>query len=109
MREITYGQPIEKGHIVELTIPNVEHPIKAVVLDIIEYSTGDNSAHYECIMYAQKRLFKASFEHNWSIEYSYDAENGNPQEQVEVNYYSPLKYEGMIVEECEIPSIPSDI
>ena len=109
MEEIIYGQSVEKGQIVEMIVPSIEHPIKAVVLDVIGYSTDDNSAHYECIMYAQKRLFKASFEHNWSIEYSYDVEDGSPQEQVEVNYYSPLKYEGMIVEECEIPSIPSDI
>ena len=92
MEEITYGQSIEKGQIIKMAVPNVEHPIKAVVLDVIEYSTGSNSAHYTCIMYAQKRLFKASFEYNWSIEYS---------------YYSNLKYEGIIVEYCEIPAIPS--
>lgn len=102
MEEITYGQSIEKGQIVEITVPNVEHPIKAVVLDVIGYSIGDNSTHYKCIMYAQKRLFKASFEHDWSTEYSYD-------EEVEVHYYSDLKYEGIIIEYCDIPAIPSDI
>ena len=108
MEKITYGQFIEKGCIVEMTVPNVEHPIKAVVLDVIAYSTGGNSAHYECIMYAQKRLFKASFEYNWSIEDSYD-EDLDTSEEVEVHYYSDLKYEGIIVEYCEIPDIPSNI
>ena len=108
MEKVIYGQPIEKGQIVEITVPNVEHPIKAVVLDVIGYSTGDNSAHCVCIMYAQKRLFKASFEFNWSIEDSYDEDLGT-SEEVEVDYYSDLKYEGIIVEYCEIPAIPSDI
>ena len=104
MEKIIYGQSIEKGQIVEITVPNVEHPIKAVVLDVIGYTTGSNSNHYECIMYAQKRLFKASFELAWSIEYSYNDDSDTPEE-VEVNYYSDLKYEGIIVDYCEIPSI----
>ena len=108
MEKIVYGQSIEKGQIVEITVPNVEHPIKAVVLDVMGYPTGSNSTHYECIMYAQKRLFKASFELNWSIEDSYDDDLGT-SEEVEVDYYSDLKYEGIIVEYCEIPEIPSDI
>lgn len=108
MEKIIYGQSVEKGQIVEITVPNVEHPIKAVVLDVIGYPTGGNSAHYKCIMYAQKRLFKASFEYNWSIEDSYD-EDLNTSEEVEVHYYSNLKYEGIIVEYCEIPDIPLDI
>lgn len=108
MEKIICGQSVEKGQIVEITIPNVEHPIKAVVLDVIGYSTGSNSAHYECIMYAQKRLFKASFEYNWSIEDSYDSDL-DTSEEVEVHYYSDLKYEGIIVDCCEIPDIPSDI
>jgi len=108
MEEITYGQSIEKGQIVEMAVPNVEHPIKAVVLDVIECPTSHNSAYYECIMYAQKRLFKASFEYNWSIEDSYDSDLGTSEEVI-VNYYSDLKYEGIIVDYCEIPSMPSDI
>lgn len=108
MEKIIYGQSAEKGQIVEITVPNVEHPIKAVVLDVIEYPTGGNSAHYKCIMYAQKRLFKASFEYNWSIEDSYD-EDLDTSEEVEVHYYSDLKYEEIIVGYCEIPAIPSDI
>lgn len=108
MEKVIYGQPIEKGQIVEITVPNVEHPIKAVVLDVMGYSTSSNSNHYECIMYAQKRLFKASFEFNWSIEDSYDGDL-DTSEEVEVDYYSDLKYEGIIVEYCEIPAISSDI
>lgn len=108
MEKIIYGQPIEKGQIVEVTVPNVEHPIKVVVLDVIGYPTGGNSIHYECIMYAQKRLFKMSFEYNWSTEDSYDNDL-NTSEEVEVHYYSNLKYEGIIVGYCDIPAIPSDI
>ena len=107
MEKIIYGQSIEKGQIVEINVPNVEKPIKAVVLDVIGYCTGGNSAHYECILYAQKRLFKASFEHDWAIEDSYD--DDDIPEVVEVHWYSKLNYGGIIVDYCEIPDIPSDI
>lgn len=109
MKKIIYGQPIEKGQIVEISVPNVEKPIKAVVLDVIGYCTGGNSAHYECILYAQKRLFKASFGHDWSIEDSYDDANDDIPEAVEVHWYSKLIYKGIIVGYCEIPEIPTNI
>lgn len=108
MEKIIYGNPIEKGLITEIMVPNVEKPIKAVVLDVIGYCTGGNSAHYECIMYAQKRLFKASFEHNWSIEDSYD-DDLDTSEAVEVHWYSHLNYGGIIIDYCEIPDMPTDI
>ena len=108
MEKIIYGQSVEKGQIVEINVPNVEKPIKAVVLDAIGYCTGGNSAHYECILYAQKRLFKASFEHDWSIEDSYEDDDDIP-EAVEVHWYSKLNYGGIIVDYCDIPGIPSDI
>nr|DAO34862.1 MAG TPA: hypothetical protein [Crassvirales sp.] len=108
MEKVIYGQSIEKGQILEITVPIAEHPIKAVVLDVMGYPTGSNSNHYECIMYAQKCLFKTSFELNWSIEDSYDEDLGT-SEEVEVYWYSDLKYEGIIVGYCEIPAIPSDI
>ena len=107
MEKIIYGQSVEKGRIIEITVPNVKKPIKAVVLDVIGYCTGGNSAHYECILYAQKRLFKASFEHDWSIEDSYD--DDDIPETVEVHWYSKLNYGGIIIDYCEIPGIPSDI
>ena len=105
METIVYGTPIKKGQTVKIKVPHVEEPIEAKVLDIIGYQTGGNSAHYECIMYAQNRIFRASFELNWTIEDSYD-EDLNTSENVEVHYYSSLKYEGIIVEYCEIPDIP---
>ena len=108
MEKIIYGNSIEKGSIIEIKVPNVENPIKAVVLDVIGYCTGGNSAHYECILYAQKRLFKASFEHDWSIEDNYDGDD-DISESVEVHWYSKLNYKGIIVDYCEIPGIPSDI
>ena len=109
MEKIIYGQSVEKGQIIEINVPNVEKPIKAVVLDVIGYSTGDNSTHYECILYAQKRLFKASFEHNWAIEDSYDDDDDDTPEEVEVHWYSKLNYGGIIIDYCEIPGTPSDI
>ena len=102
METIVYGTPIKKGETIKIKVPHVEEPIEAKVLDIIGYQTGGNSAHYECIMYAQNRLFRASYEFNW---YIYD-ENLDTSEEVEVHYYSSLKYEGIIVEYCEIPDIP---
>ena len=105
METIVYGTPVKKGETIKIKVPHVEEPIEAKVLDIIGYQTGGNSAHYECIMYAQNRLFRASFEFNWTIEDSYD-EDLNTSENVEVHYYSSLKYEGIIVEYCEIPDIP---
>ena len=104
METIVYGTPVKKGETIKIKVPHVEEPIEAKVLDIIGYQTGGNSAHYECIMYAQNRLFRASFEFNWTIEDSYD-EDLNTSENVEVHYYSRLKYEGIIVEYCEIPDI----
>ena len=105
METIIYGTPVPKGETIKIKVPHVEEPIEAKVLDIIGYQTGGNSAHYECIMYAQNRIFRASFELNWTIEDSYD-EDLNTSENVEVHYYSSLKYEGIIVEYCEIPDIP---
>lgn len=57
-------EKIEKGTIIEVKVPNIEKPIKAVVLDVIvtgDYE-GDFSTitYYTYILYAQKRLFKAS-------------------------------------------------
>ena len=105
METIVYGTPVKKGETIKIKVPHVEEPIEAKVLDIIGYQTGDNSNHYECILYAQNRLFRASFELNWTIEDSYD-EDLDTSEAVEVYYYSSLKYEGIIVEYCEIPDIP---
>lgn len=56
-----------------------------------EYGTWNESKQYYTmpvvnavdIAYAQKRLFKASFEFNWSIEDSYD-EDLDTSEKVEV-------------------------
>ena len=102
METIVYGTPVQKGETIKIKVPHVKEPIEAKVLDIIGYQTGSNSAHYECIMYAQNRIFRASFELNW---YIYD-ENLDTSEDVEVHYYSNLKYERIIVEYCEIPDIP---
>ena len=52
-------EKIERGTIIEVKVPNVEKPIKAVVLDVIENYTSNYSACYVYILYAQKRIFRA--------------------------------------------------
>ena len=85
---------IEKGTIIEIKVPNVEKPIKAVVLDVIENMTSSYSACYVYILYAQKRIFKAFKGAN---------EGGSYED------WSDLTYDGIIVDYCEIPALPSDI
>ena len=101
-------EKIEKGTIIEIKVPNVEKPIKAVVLDIIEQGGGDNYAEYVYILYAHKRLFKASNSCHWGIDIHYD-ENDTFVEKVEYEDWSAFHYEGIIVDYCEIPSISSAI
>ena len=103
METIVYGTPVKKGETIKIKVPHVEEPIEAKVLDMIEYQIGGNSIQCECIMYAQNRLFRASFDFNWSIESVYDNNSNIPEKEVEVRYYSNLKYEGIIVEYCIIP------
>lgn len=109
METIIYGTPVKKGETIKIKVPHVEEPIEAKVLDIISYQTDSHSNHYECIMYAQNRIFRASYEFNW---YIYDENIDISEEETEpyeIHYYSNLKYEGIIVEYCEIPDISSDI
>lgn len=55
-------EKIEKGTIIEVNLPNVEKPIKAVVIPTFTYEGNfNNTIHYT---YAQKRLFKMSNEWN---------------------------------------------
>ena len=102
---------IERGTIVEVEVPNVEKPIKAVVLDVI--ATGDyegdfsTTTYYTYILYAQRRLFKVS---NKCKRGTYDSitEDGKPIEDM-FEDWSDFTYDGIIVDYCEIPEIPSDI
>ena len=91
-------EKIEKGTIIEIEVPNVEKPIKAVVLDVIENGTGDYSACYIYILYAQKRIFKAFNWCHWGVDEGESYEN-----------WSDFTYDDMIIDYCEIPAIPSDI
>ena len=102
---------IEKGAIIEIKVPNVEKPIKAVVLDIIvtgEYE-GDFSTitYYTYILYAQKRLFKASNKCRRGT-YTSITEEGEPIEDM-FEDWSDFTYDDIIVDYCEIPEISSDI
>lgn len=104
-------EKIEKGTIIEVKIPNVEKPIKAVVLDIISTFTYEgnfnNTIHYTYILYAQKRLFKMSNEYQYGMNESYTEEGELISEIFE--HWSNLTYDGIIVDYCEIPEMPSDL
>ena len=70
---------IEKGTIIEVKVPNVEKPIKALVLDIIECESVDTGESLMLICYAQKRLFKVScryydryYKYNGCYRYDYE-------------------------------------
>ena len=104
-------EKIEKGTIIEVKVPNVEKSIKAIVLDIIPTSTyeGDFSdiTHYTYILYAQKRLFKMSNECQYGMNESY-TEEGEPILEM-FEHWSNFTYDGIIVDYCEIPEMPSDL
>ena len=104
-------EKIEKGTIIEVKVPNVEKPIKAVVLDVIvtgDYE-GDFSTitYYTYILYAQKRLFKASNECRRGTCPSITEEGELIEDMFEA--WSDFTYDSIIVDYCEIPEIPSDI
>ena len=92
-------EKIEKGTIIKIKVPNVEKPIKAVVLDVIQNGGGYYHAEYVYILYAQNRLFKAFNCCHWGT-----TECDEPYEE-----WGDFCYDGIIVDYCEIPSIPSDI
>lgn len=104
-------EKIEKGTIIEVNLPNVEKPIKAVVLDIIPTSTYErdfsSSTYYTYILYAQKRLFKMSNECQYGMNKSY-TEEGEPISEM-FEHWSNLTYDGIIIDYCEIPEMPSDL
>ena len=93
-------EKIEKGIIIEVEVPNVEKPIKAVVLDVTEFDIMDTVRGVSLICYAQKRLFKVSCKYCFRIMLD---SNNHPYK--EGKYYN-YKYEGIIVEYCEIPNMP---
>ena len=104
-------EKIERGTIIEVKVPNVEKPIKAVVLDVIVSGESEGSfcatTYYTYILYAQKRLFKASNECQRGI-YTSIIEDGEPIDEMFENW-SDFTYDGIIIDYCEIPEIPSDL
>lgn len=96
-------EKIEKGIIIEIKVPNVEKPIKAVVLDVLYHVVDDREYFGTFILYAQKRLFKAECI-GWKIE------DYNELGEITTSWeFSEPHYEGTIVDYCEIPDMPSDI
>ena len=96
-------EKIKKGAIIEVEVPNVEKPIKAVVLDVSEFDIMDTVRGVSLVCYAQKRLFKVFLKYRFTIMLD---SNNHPYEDGE---YYDFKYEGIIVGYCEIPAIPSAI
>lgn len=104
-------EKIERGTIIEVKVPNVEKPIKAVVLDIIVTGNYEGSfstiSYYTYILYAQKRLFKASNKCRRGTYPSITEEGELIEDMFED--WSDFTYNGIIIDYCEIPAIPSDI
>ena len=93
---------IEKGIVIEIKVPNVEKPIKAVIIDTI-YHIVDNREYFgSLILYAQKRLFKAEYI-GWKVE-----DYNELGETTTFWEYGEPHYKDIIVDYCEIPSIASD-
>lgn len=94
---------IEQGHFIKVKVPHVEEPIKAVVLDITITDVIPSGHRAYLICYAQKRVFKVSYKYFSSIKLN---AMGNPYKWESTPEYS---YEGIIIEYCEIPRMPTDI
>lgn len=95
-------QKIEKGIIIEIKVPNVEKPIKAVVIDTIYHIVDNRECFGTLILYAQKRLFKAECI-GWKVE-----DYNELGETTMFWEYGEPHYKDIIVDYCEIPSIASD-
>ena len=95
-------ESIEKGTIIEIEVPDIKIPIKAVVIDTIHHIVDNREYFSTLILYAQKRLFKAECI-GWKVE-DYN-ELGEPNVFWE---YTEPHYDGIIIDYCDIPSIPSD-
>lgn len=103
MEKVTYGQPVEKGDIVEINTPN-KVTIKAVVLDVIEAYYGKDCIDFTYIMYAQNRIFKASQNYICQIVEDYEDDKVIGVHQYEK--WSPIQYDDIIIEYCKIPNMP---
>ena len=102
MEKVTYGQSVEKGDIVEINTPN-KVTIKAVVLDVIEAYYCEDCIDFTYIMYAQNRIFKASQNYMCQIVEDYEDDEVIGVHQCEE--WSPIQYDGTIIDYCEIPPI----
>lgn len=95
---------LEKGQIIELNIPKIDNPIRAIVLDVI--ATGEYEGvfstitYYTYILYAENKLFKMSNECQRGINTSV-TEEGEPISEMFENW-SDIQYSGTIVDNCEI-------
>ena len=88
------------GSIVEVECPvlNLNDPIKAVVLDVIEAYTFDYPAtNYIYILYDGYHVFKMSITEY--LEYSYDPELDVETDEV---WYDELVYEGTLLTDVEM-------
>lgn len=102
---------LEKGQIIEITIPELEKPVKAIVLDVIPtseyYGDFNHTIYYTYILYTKNKLFKFSNECQYVIGESY-TEEGEPISE-EFEHWSDLKYKGIIIDNCMIPNLSLNI
>lgn len=95
---------LEKGQIIELNIPKIDNPIRAIVLDVIatgEYEGAFSTiTYYTYILYAENKLFKMSNECQRGMNTSF-TEEGEPISEMFENW-SDIQYSGTIVDDCEI-------
>lgn len=92
-------EKIKKGTVIEVEVPNVKHPIKAVVLDTTEFDYENCIKGVSLICYAQKKLFKMFCAYAANIKL-----DDNQCVYTEYEYFG-LKYKGIIMNYCEIPCI----
>lgn len=97
---------LEKGQIIEINIPEIGHPVKAVVLDVIKNYVDEgyscNTTYYTYILYAENKLFTICNQCQRGINTSIE-ENGKPISEKFENW-SDFQYSGIIVDNCEIKS-----
>ena len=95
---------LEKGQIIELNIPKIENPVRAIVLDVIATGKYEGAfstiTYYTYILYTENKLFKMSNKCQRGMNTSF-TEEGEPISEMFENW-SDIQYSGTIIDDCEI-------
>jgi hypothetical protein len=95
---------LKKGQIIEINMPKIEKPIKAIVLDVIPTTIVESdfstTTYYTYILYSENKLFKMSNECQRGMSESFTDEGEPISEMFE--HWSDPQYDGIIVDGCEI-------